>query len=470
MKLRSIKTDTSRILVLVLTVLMLPVTLKAQVVGQKDPLIMDRIVAVVGKYPIMQSDLENSIRDYQSQRFDFPIDPYCYVLENQLITKLLVTQAEIDSIMVTDDEVERLIDNKLQTYILQVGSQQALETMFNKSLLEIKKDFLKPQKENMIADKMGKEVTNGVKITPSEVQKFFKKLPANQIPLRPETMEIREIVMKPQVPEAEIVKVQDRLKGFRDRILKGESFETLAVLYSEDPGSAPRGGRLGLTPRSMLAPEFAAAAFNLKPGDVSRVVKSDFGYHIIQLIERRGDLIDCRHILLNPKPTIEEKVKVRKELDSIAGQIREGKLKFEDAALMYSEEKDTRSSGGLIVNKGDAQNSNPQNANTTWFEPQELPTEVLNAVRNLKVGEISQVFETRDSNNKPVYKVIAVKSRRPAHKADLKQDYTYLQNLALQEKEQGVLNEWIQKKQKNTYIRIDPDFRNCQFEREGWVK
>jgi len=447
-----------------------PVLLKAQVVGQKDPMIMDRIVAVVGKYPILQSDLENAIKEYQSQRFDFPIDPYCFVLESQLITKLLVTQAEIDSVMVSDDEVERLIDNKLQTYILQVGSQEVLENMFNKSLLEIKKDFLKPQKENMIADKMSKTITSGVKITPSEVQKYYKKLPANQIPLRPETMEIREIVMKPQVPESEIKKVQDRLNGFRDRILKGESFETLAVLYSEDPGSAPRGGRLGLQPRSILAPEFAAAAFNLKPGDISRVVKTDFGYHIIQLIERRGDLVDCRHILLNPKPTIEEKARVRKELDSIAGLVREGKVKFEEAALLYSDEKDTRSSGGLIVNKGDAQTSNPQNANTTWFEPQELPAEILNAVKNLKVGEISQVFESRDGNNKPVYKVITLKSRRPAHRADLKQDYTFLQNLALQEKEQGVLNEWIGKKQKNTYIRIDPDFRNCSFEREGWVK
>jgi peptidyl-prolyl cis-trans isomerase SurA len=173
---------------------------------------------------------------------------------------------------------------------------------------------------------------------------------------------------------------------------------------------------------------------------------------------------------LNPKPTIEEKAKVKTKLDSIAGLIREGKVVFEDAALIYSEEKDTRSSGGLLVNKGDSQNANPQNANTTWFEPQELPQEMLNAVRNLKVGEISQVFETRDANNKPVYKIISVKSRRPAHRADLKQDYTFLQNLALQEKEQGLLDEWITKKQKNTYIRIDPDFRNCSFERQGWVK
>ena len=359
---------------------------------------------------------------------------------------------------------------KLEQFIYEAGSQENLENYFKKTLLEIKKDLLKPQKEQMIAQRMQEEITKGLEVTPSEVQKFYKKIPENQIPLRPETMEIREIVMRPVVSEAEITRVTDRLKEFRERIVKGESFTTLAVLYSEDKVSAERGGELGLTPRSALAPEFAAVAFNLKPGDVSRVVKTDFGYHIIQLMDRRGDYINCRHILLTPKPSIEEKAAMRARLDSIAGVIREGKISFEEAALKYSDETDTRSSGGLLVNKGMSQSSNPQNRNTTWFEPQELPTEVLMAIKTLKVGEISRVFETRDSNNKTVYKILSIKSRRPAHKADLKLDYPFLQNLALNEKQQSILDEWITRKQKSMYIRIDPDFRNCSFQREGWIK
>ncbi|MFH0762137.1 MAG: peptidylprolyl isomerase [Bacteroidota bacterium] len=446
------------------------ISLHAQVIGQSDPVIMDRVVAVVGKYPILQSDIENQIIDMRRNGMDIPGDPKCYVLEGLLVSKLLLSQAEIDSIEVTDDEVERMVDSKLQEFVFQVGSEANLESYFKKSMVEIKKDLMKPQKEQMISQKMKDEITKGMTITPSEVQKFYKKFPSNEIPLISETMEIREIIIKPEVSEAEITRVQNRLNEFRERILKGEDIRTLAVLYSDDQSTATRGGELGMTPRSMLVPEFAAVAFNLKVNDLSRVVKTDFGYHIMQLIERRGDLINVRHILLTPKPTIELKLAVRNRLDSIAQAIRENKITFEEAALRYSQEKETRSNGGLLVNNGGLQTSNPQNANTTWFEPKELPAEVMAAIRNLKVGEISPVFESRDNNNQPVYKIISIKSRRPAHKADLKMDYPYLQTLALKDKEQVKLGEWVGKKQKSMFIRIDPDFRNCEFTHPGWIK
>ena len=278
---------------------------KAQIVNQNDSVILDRVVAVVGKFPILQSDIENQLKQYLSERISLPPgNPRCFLLESLLVGKLLIIQAEIDSVMVTDEEAQRTVENKLQEFISMAGSQENLESYFKKSLLEIKKDLFKPQKDMMIAEKMKNEITGKVVITPAEVQKFYKQIPAAEIPLRPSAMEIREIVLKPEVSEAEVLRVQNRLKEFRERILKGESFTTLAVLYSEDKGSAPTGGKLGMTPRSRLAPEFAAVAFNLKGDEISRVVKTEFGYHIIQLIERRGDVINCRHILLSPKPTL----------------------------------------------------------------------------------------------------------------------------------------------------------------------
>jgi len=457
-------------LLALLFLLTFPEKVDAQILGQNDSLVLDRVIAVVGKFPILQSDIENQYIDMKRQGATFPGDPRCYILESLLINKLLIIQAEIDSVMVTDEEAQRTVDLKLQEFIVASGSQENLEGYFKKPLLEIKQDLFKPQKDLMIAQRMEGEITNKVTITPSEVQKFFKQIPSAEIPLRPAALEIREIVLKPMVSEEEITRVQNRLKEFRDRIQKGESFTTLAVLYSEDQASAPRGGELGMTPRSELVPEFSAVAFNLKQGEISRVVKTEFGYHIIQLIDRRGDVINVKHILLSPKPTMEEKLVVKNRLDSIAQAIRENRISFEDAALKYSASKDTRANGGLLVNKGNPQYPNSPNINTTWFEPQELKPETFNAVKGLKIGEISKTIETVDENNALVYKILSIKSDKPAHKADLKQDYQFLQAAALANKKQTTLNEWIEKKQKSMYIKIDRDFQNCSFEHKGWVK
>jgi peptidyl-prolyl cis-trans isomerase SurA len=443
---------------------------QAQVLNTNDTLILDRIVAVVGKYPILQSDIENTLIEYR-QRMALPNEPKCFILESLLINKLLVNQAEIDSVEVTDEDVQRSLDNKLQEFILMAGSQENLESSFKKSLLEMKQDFFKPQKEAMIAEKMKNEITVKLTITPSEVQKFYRQIPATEIPLRPASLEIREIVLRPEITEAEIVRVQDRLKEFRERIQKGEaSFTTLAVLYSEDKASSSRGGDLGPQPRSQLVPEFAAVAFNLKGDEISRVVKTDFGYHIIQQIDRRGDVINCKHILLSPKPTVEAKAMVKARLDSLSLEIRQNRISFEAAALKYSTSKKTKANGGLMVNTGSPQEPNSQNVNTTWFEPQELSREIFDVVKNLKPGEISKVIETYDENNALVYKVFSVKSSRPAHKADLKQDYQYLQVLALNDKKQKEINTWIEKKQESMYIRIDKDFQGCPYEHKGWIK
>ncbi len=444
--------------------------LSAQIVSKNDSIVIDRVVAVVGKLPVLQSELENALIQYKQQGMMAPGDPRCFVLENLLINKLLVIQAEIDSVMVTDEDAQREVENKLQEFIRMAGSQENLEGYFKKSLLEIKKDLFKPQKEVLIAEKMKQTIAGKTTVTPADVQKFYKQIPAAQIPLRPAAMEIREIVLKPSISPEEDLRVQNRLKDFRERIQKGESFTTLAVLYSEDKGSAPTGGKLGMLPRSTLAPEFAAVAFNLKGDEISRVVKTEFGYHIIQLIERRGDMINARHILLTPKPSAEEKAAVRQRLDSLSQAIRENKISFEDAALKYSTSKETKANGGLLVNNGNPQEPNSMNAGTTWFEPQEISPEMFNAVKNLKIGEISKVIETYDSNNNQVYKILSVKSNRPAHKADLKLDYQFLQSLALNNAKQKKLNEWIEKKQEAMYIRIDKDYQGCTFDHKGWMK
>jgi len=449
----------------------LPEGLRAQIIGVNDTLVLDRVIAVVGKYPILQSDMENQLAELKRQGAMIPGDARCTMLESLLVNKLLVIQAEIDSVYVTDDDVQRTVDLKLQNFIMEAGSQENLEGYFKKPLLEIKKDLFKPQKDLMIAKKMEGEITQKVTVTPAEVQKFYRQIPSAEIPLRPAAMEIREIVLKPQVSEQEITRVQNRLKEFRERIQKGESFTTLAVLYSEDQASSPKGGEVGMKARSELVPEFAAVAFNLKGNEISRVVKTEFGYHIIQLIDRRGDVINVKHILLSPKPTIEEKAVVRKLIDSISQAIRVNKISFEEAALRYSTSKDTRANGGLLVNRGNPQDPNVQtNVNTTWFEPQELSKEVFNAVKNLKVGEISQVIETMDENNAVVYKILSVKSNKPAHKADLKQDYQFLQSMALNNKNQKAISDWIVKKQQSMYIRIDRDFQECDFQHKGWIK
>ncbi|MDD4644968.1 MAG: peptidylprolyl isomerase [Bacteroidales bacterium] len=442
----------------------------AQIVGTNDTLILDRVVAIVGKYPILHSEVGNLIKNYRDDGRMIPGDSYCFALESILVNKLLVNQAEIDSVEVTDDEVERNLDYKLQYFIYRKGSQENLEKDYKKPLLEIKKDLFQPQKDQMLADKMKSQITDKVVITPSEVQKFYKQLPSAQIPLRPTVMEIREISLDPKITEEEIVRVQNRLKEFRDRIQKGESFTTLAVLYSEDAGTAPLGGKMEMTPRSSLVPEFAAVAFNLKGQEISRVVKTEFGYHIIQLIDRRGDMISVRHILLSPKPSIEEKASVRKRLDSIAQVIRENKISFEDAAVKFSSAKDTRANGGLLVNKGNEQYQDTGNANTTWFEPEEMDPAVFNAIKNLKIGELSGVVETKDDKNHTSYKIFTIKSKKVAHKADLKQDYQFLQTLALADKNAKKMKEWIEKKQKSMFIQVDKEFQNCDFQYKGWVK
>ncbi len=430
-------------------------------IAQNDTIVLDRILAVVGSHPILQSDVENTLQQNRASGIPMLGDEKCSTLEDIMASKLLLDQAELDSIEKTDREVEAALQQRLNFFVEQAGSVEAIEEYFKKSMPEIKQDFFTDIKNQLLTEEMKRSLTADVRVTPSEVQKFFKKIPKDQVPRIPEQLEIRQIVQKPGVTEEEKLRVIDQLNEYRDQILAGKSMATIAILHSDDPGSRTQGGELGFYRRGDLAPEYTAAAFNLRGNEVSRVVKTDFGYHLIQVIERKGETINTRHILLKPKIAPETSLQTKNSLDSLALRIRNEELDFEKAAGLFSNDENTSANGGLMVN---------MNNGTTKFEPRELPAEIVSQINNLKVGEISDAFESRDEKLNTVYKIITIKSRTPAHQADVKTDYQYIQMLTLQNKQAEKLNEWLIDKVKETYIRINEDYQGCQFRIDGWVK
>lgn len=459
----TMKKRISHILIIPILLLFCQASGLAQVVGQNDePVILDRVLAVVGGHPIFQSDVESQYLQARAMGYTAQGDIKCSIFEKLLVSKLLLNQSEIDSVEVTENEVESEVKNRIQGLLAEAGgSEEMIVDYFKKSMLEIEKDMYKPIREQMLTARMEQTITADARITPSEVQKFFQGLSKEDIPLIPEMLEIKQIVIEPQISEDENQNVQKRLREFRQQILDGQSMATLAVLYSEDPGSSNNSGELGLLPRGVLVPEFAAVAYNLKQGDLSRVVKTDFGYHIMQLIERKGDMINVRHILLRPKVSQESKIATQQDLDSIATRIRANDISFDIAAQQYSADEDSRANGGLMVNEKTA---------SSKFEPKDLEPEIMVAIKSLKVGEISEPFVAKDRTDNLVYKIISIKSKIPAHRADIDKDYQFIQEMALRQKQQEIIDEWVYDKQKTMYLKIHNDFKNCAFEYSGWIK
>lgn len=423
--------------------------------------VIDQIVAVVGKNIVLESDIENQRLQLKSQGYYSSGDVKCEVLEDMLFQKLLLNQAVLDSVVASDSEVKQELDRRIQYFINQIGSQKKLEDFYGKSLLEIKAEFAKVIRNQIITQKMRQKITKDVKITPSEVRSYYKRIPKDSLPYIKTEVEIQQISKYPKVSDTEILRVKERLRKFKERINNGENFATLAVLYSEDPGSAKKGGELGFVGRGDLVPEFAAVAFNLKEGEVSRIVKTEYGYHIIQLIERRGEKINVRHILLKPKISAEEKINAKHFLDSVATLIRNDSISFKTAVMKFSNDKKTIFNAGVVVN--------PQ-TNATQFDLDQLDPATAYAIKNLKVGEISKPFEATDSNGKLVYKIVRLKSKTKPHTANMKDDYQKIQDAALAEKKQDFINSWIEKEQKITFIKIDDSYKKCDFKHKGWVK
>lgn len=422
---------------------------------------IDQVIAVVGDNCVLKSDIENQFLQMESTSDFRGVDLKCNILEELLYQNLLLHQAALDSLSVSDKEIDSQLDRRIRYFVSQVGSEKKLEEYFNKSIIEIKSDLRETLKKQMLAEKMQEKLTGSIKVTPSEVRQYFKSIPKDSIPTVNEQVEYEQIVLYPTVSDQEKLAVKEKLNGFRDRILKGDKFSTLAVLYSEDPGSAVKGGELGFVGRSDLVPEFSAVAFKLKDGEVSKIVETEYGYHIIQLIERLGEQINVRHILLIPKVDPVSAVKSRNSLDSISKIIRLDSITFKNAAEKFSQDKETKYNGGLAVNPY---------TNNSRFEMDQLDPTTASWLKKLKVGEISNPFEFTNEKSQKCYKIIRLKARYPSHKANLSDDYQSIQDYAMNLKKQEIMKNWIEKEQKVTYIKIDNSYQNCDFKYNGWIK
>lgn len=423
--------------------------------------IIDEVVAVVGDKRILYSEVEQGYLQFQAQGEKTDENSKCNILENLLIQKLLLNQSEIDSIQVTDSQVEGELDNRMKYFINAMGSEEKLEDYFKKTILEIKEDLREEIRQLLLTNSMRAKITEGLTVTPSEVRNYFKSLPTDSLPYINAEVEYNQIIIHPRSNEQAIIDVREKLLGIRERITKGESFATLAVIYSEDPGSAVKGGDIGWLAKTELDPEYAKAAFALKKGAISKIVESSFGLHLIQCLERTEDRIHTRHILLRPKISIQEKQDAITRLDSIVRLVRLDSLKFDLAAMRYSEDEDTRVNGGQTVNR--------YKGGTRWgmdeFQPEEY-----NIINKLKIGEISDPYESTDSKGKPAFKVIWLKNRTNPHVGNLKEDYNLFKAKTLQNKEKETVNKWVEDKIKSTYIRISDKFKTCPYSLQGWLK
>lgn len=421
---------------------------------------LDRVVAVVGEFVILQSDVESMYLQNKAQGVSMPGDGKCDILENFLSEKLLLNQAKIDSIEVSESSVEMELDNRLNYFTSMIGSPEALEEYFGKTILEIKEDMRSSVRDASITRQMQSNITGEVTVTPSEIRDFYNSLSRDSIPYIDSKVELSQITMYPPVDEAAVFEVKQTLLNLRRRILNGEKFTTLAVLYSEGP-SASKGGEIGFMGKGELDPAYAKAAFSLQEGGISTIVESSFGFHIIQLIERREDKVNTRHILMKPKTNPEAIRATTRKLDSIANLIRTDSLEFDLAARIYSQDEKTAVNGGVMVNPA---------TNTTAFTNDDLQPAEFIALRDLNVGEITDPFKSEDENGKEVYKIIRLRSRSSPHRANLKDDYMVLKEMALNKKKQEVFQEWIDEKIGETYVHVDNSFAGCRFSRTGWLK
>lgn len=424
---------------------------------------VDEVVWVVGDEAILKSQIEEQRMRmiYEGEKING--DPYCFIPEQMAVQKLFLHQAKLDSITVPESNVLQQVEGRMNYFITQIGSKEKLEEYFNKPYSQIREETKDLVRDQSVIQQMQKKIVGEIKINPSEVRKYFTSLSRDSIPFIPTKVETQIIVVEPRIPAEEIDAVKNRLREYTDRINSGKSeFSTLAVLYSQDTESAKRGGELGFMGKGQLVPEFAAVAFNLTdPKKVSRIVETEFGFHIIQLIEKRGDRISCRHILLKPKVSDKDKKAAIVRLDSVVTEIKDKKFTFDQGALYISQDKDTHNNSGLMVNA---------ETNTSQFEMQQLPPEVARAVENLKVGDLSKPFVMMNKNNKEVCAIIRLKSRVEGHKASANDDYQALKQMVEEKKRTEILNSWIKKKMADTYIRVKDEYRNCDFHYSGWVK
>lgn len=426
--------------------------------------VIDEVVWWIGDQPIYKSDVEEMYQTMQQRRADIDGDPYCVIPEELAIEKLFLHQAELDSIEVPVSQLMAEVDNQVNYMVMQLGSQDKVEEYYHRPMPAIREMLVDMLKTRTMVEEVQKNLTENVKATPSDVRKYFNSLAKDSVPFVPLQVEVQIFTINPVIPREEIDEVKARLRDYSDRINKGESeFSTLAILYSEDPGSAIRGGETGFMSKSSLDPEYASVAFNLNDTKkVSKIVQSEFGYHIIQLIEKRGDRINTRHILLRPKVNEKDLTDAVTHLDTLRNAILAEKFTFEDAVAELSQDKDTRRNRGQMVN---------EETGTTRFEMSQLPQEVSRLVNDMSVGEISKPFIMKDSKkNKDIVAMVKLSNRIPGHRANLSDDYQSILQMYESSAKEKIIRDWVEDKIKNTYIRIEENWRDCEFKHKGWIK
>lgn len=425
--------------------------------------IAEEVVWVVGDEPIYKSQVEEQYNQMQYEKIDIAGDPYCVIPEQLAIDKLFLHQAVIDTITVEDATVAKEVNSRINYFVESLGSKEKVEEYFRKTIPEIREQYQEVMKNQYIVQQVKESLTKDVKVTPADVRKYYDQLDKDSIPYVPLQVEAQIITIKPIIPQEEIDEVKSRLRDYAQRVNSGESeFSTLAILYSQD-GSSVRGGEIGFRGRTELMSEYANVAFNLTdPKKASRIVETDAGFHIIQLIEKRGDKVNTRHILLKPRVSDKELTDGITRLDSLRADINAGKFTFEQAAQYVSQDKDTRNNQGIMYN---------EMTRSTKFQMSQLPQEVAKQVDKLKVGEISEPFIMVDEKTgREVVAIVKLKNRLEGHKATLSDDFEELKGMYETYRKNEILTEWIENKIKSTYVYIEDGWRDCEFQHEGWLK
>lgn len=442
---------------------------KVDTVDSADPAsVVDEVIWVVGDEPILLSDVEMARMQAEMEGVKWEGDPDCTIPEQLAVQKLFLHQAAIDSIEVSESEVAQSVEHQISAWLQMVdGNKERLEEYKRKSLAELRISLHDDFKDRLLIEREREKLVGDITVSPADVRRYFSELPEDSIPMVPTEVEVQIITRTPKVEQAEIDRIKNELRNYTEMVTSGQtSFTALAKLYSEDPGTARMGGEFpDYVGRGMLDPAFANVAFNLTdPKKISKIVETDFGYHIIQLIDKRGDKIKVRHILLKPNVSNEAIETASMQLDSIADEIRAGKFTFEQAASFLSDDKDTRNNNGLMANT-------TESGRTSKFQLRNLPSEIARVVDTLKVGEVSAPFQMiNEKNGKLVCVVAKLKSRVEMHRATITEDFQTMKNIVLAKRKEEFIKDWIKDKIKNTYIRINDRYKNCNFEYQGWVK
>lgn len=447
---------------LIIGLLVLGNWFSSEVVIAQDNVI-DEVIWIVGEEAVLRSEVEEERLRAQYEGQPIAGDPYCVIPEQLAIQKLFLHQAELDSIEVNESSVSSQVDMRMNYYISQIGSKEKMEEYFRKTSSEIREEMMTMVRNQMIIQQMQAKLTENINPTPAEIRRYYNSLPQDSIPMVPAQVEVQILSIEPTVPLEETERIKTRLREFTERVHSGNAdFGMLARLYSEDVESAKRGGELGFVGKGQLVSEFANVAFNLTdPKRVSRIVQTEYGYHIIQLIEKKGDRINCRHILLKPRVSVDDKVRAVERLDSIRGLVVDSGMPFELAVAQFSEDKNTMMSGGTMTN---------MNTGASKFEYQDLPAEIAKQIYVLKEGEVSQPFAMVDrTKNKEICAIVRLKSKRDAHKANLVDDFQVIRDMYEQKLSGELIDKWIRDKQQEIYVSIDPAWRGCDFQYPGWV-